>query len=1203
MKRFLLLTVLLVTTIATAQVSVGPVPDYILCDDVSNDGTELFDLTFWDATAIGNQSPATHSATYFSSQFDAVNNLNQLPMANYSNVTNPELIFIRVDDNATGNFNVTTGNLIVETLPVVNNLQTFTYCGSITATGEVQVDLYDIEPFMSNGQNNLLFTYFLSQQDADSNSNPLSTTFIHQANSPVDLFIRVQTSLNCHIVINVVAILTDCNQNSQVIDLEECEDQNNSACFDLNVNDFPALGTLSPNQYSVTYHISQVDADNNVNPLTSPYCTSTSQPIFVRVHDITTGSGDTSQSFNLFINPAPPVFSLTPIDGCDNDGDGFIDWDSSTVLAEIDATATPNIDSAFTEYYLTQQDALDRVNLIGFGANFSTTATVSQVYVRTDFFPSGCASASPLQLITDPNCFSIGNPSHLLQCADPGVQVCFDLTQHAGQIMANNNPTDFSISYHISDADANTDTSAISAPNNYCINSNQIIYFRLEENATGAYRVGSFDLFINIYTYDNTTSLILDECDVDLNGNVDFDLTVVANQLNTGNVLTYYEDITSVQNETTPITNPTIYSFAVNNQFNTVFVRETVAGDCDVIYSIQLNAQGNCNNSYLCDNALSLCDRIGQPFINIFDGSTAEAGNYYPFSSATGPRNPSWFYIPIETSGDLTIEVWQNTQPDFQGQDLDIDYALYGPFTTATGGCANGITQGNYVDHSFSVNMPEVGQINNAQAGEYYLLLTSNFSSTPGFLKVEIGAGSTATVNCDGIRMQSMLDVNLNGVVDATDVPFPLGIFDWEKNMSGNVMQVVTPQSAYTLYDSDPTNSYDLGYAVLPAYTANYSVSPATYAGQTIPAGSGVTTRDFLVTPLAAYEDVVVYIIPQQQPRPGFTYKETVVYANLGTTPVAMGQLQYTYDTQLSIVAVDDPAAVINPLTVDLNYTNLLPFEYRTMEIEMQIPVIPNINLGDVLTNTASVTPVANDITPNNNSSISSQIVIGSYDPNDKMESRGAFINPTEFGPNDYFYYTIRFENTGTASAINVRIEDTLDAQLDWDSIEMIDASHTYVMERMEDQVIWRFDNILLPDATTDPVGANGYVYFKIKPTISIEGTVIPNTAEIYFDFNPPIITNTFTSTFQTPLSIDTPQTANFSLVPNPTSGIVQVNLQNGMLDNAQVVLYDVRGRITLSRKLTNNNPQLDLTDLPAGIYIAELRNGDETYTAKVVKQ
>ncbi|MBF4985151.1 T9SS type A sorting domain-containing protein, partial [Nonlabens mediterrranea] len=903
------------------------------------------------------------------------------------------------------------------------------------------------------------------------------------------------------------------------------------------------------------------------------------------------------------VNQTPPTYTFTPLNGCDDDGDGVITWDASSVMAQIDAVAFPNVDSAFATYYFTQQGALNQTNPIGIAAQFTTDVSISQVFVRTEDFSSRCASVSALQLVQSPNCFQIGNPSHLLQCADPGVQVCFDLTQHAAQIMANNNPADFNISYHTSNADANADVSAISAPNNYCTNSSQIIYFRLEENATGAYRVGDFDLFINTYIYDNTTSLALEECDADFDGTVDFDLTAVANQLGTGAVLAYYDDPLNAENETQPITNPSLYNFSISSPFNTVFVRESVSGNCDIIYSIQLIAQGNCNNSYLCENALSLCDRIGQPFVNISDNSNAQLGNYYPFSQSAGPRNPSWFYIPIEASGDLTIEVWQNTQPDFLGQDLDIDYALYGPFTTATGGCTNGITQANYVDHSFSVNMPEIGQINNAQSGEYYLLLTSNFSNQPGFLKVEIGAGSTATVNCDGIKMQSILDVNLNGVVDATDVPFPLGIFDWEKNMNGSIMQVATPLAAYSIYDSDPANSYDLGYTVLPAYASNYTVSPATYSGQTIPAGSGVTNRDFLVTPLAAYDDVIVYIIPQQQPRPGFTYKETVVYANLGTTPVVTGQLQYTYDTQLSIVAVDDPAAIINPTTVDLNYTNLLPFEYRTMEIEMQIPVLPNINLGDLLTNTASITPVANDITPNNNTSVSSQIVIGSYDPNDKMESRGEFINPSEFGPNDYFYYTIRFENTGTASAINVRVEDTLDAQLDWDSIEMIDASHTYVMERMEDQVIWRFDNILLPDSTTDPVGANGYVYFKIKPLASTEGTVIPNTAEIYFDFNPPIITNTFTSTFQTPLSIDVPEAVEFSLVPNPTSGVVLINLQNGVLENAEIVLYDVRGRITLSRKLTNNRPQLNLTELPAGIYIAELRNGDEVYTSKVVKQ
>jgi uncharacterized repeat protein (TIGR01451 family) len=456
--------------------------------------------------------------------------------------------------------------------------------------------------------------------------------------------------------------------------------------------------------------------------------------------------------------------------------------------------------------------------------------------------------------------------------------------------------------------------------------------------------------------------------------------------------------------------------------------------------------------------------------------------------------------------------------------------------------------------------------------------------------------------NCDGIRVQSILGVNLNGIVDASDLPFLAGIYDWEKNNDGNVIQIATTEATYSIFDSNPVNMFDLGYSVLPAYAANYSVSPASYSGQTIPAGSGITTRDFLIIPLSVYEDVVVYIIPQQQPRPGFTYKERVGYANLGTTLIAAGQLQYTYDTQLSIVAVDDAAAVIGATTVDLNYTNLLPFEYRTMEIEMQIPNIPAVNLRDLLTNLAVVSPISSDLTPSNNTNTSVQIIIGSYDPNDKMESRGEFINPAEFGPNDYFFYTVRFENTGTASAINVRIEDTLDAQLDWNSIEMIDASHNYVMERIEEQVVWRFDTIMLPDATTDPVGANGYVYFKIKPLAFSEGTAIPNTAEIYFDFNPAIITNTFTSTFRTPLSNPDVEETVFSLTPNSASNQIRVNF-NHVMQEASITLYDLRGRVRLLQKLTQNQLQIDISEFKKGVYLAKFVHEDQTYTSKLIKK
>ncbi|WP_438968710.1 T9SS type A sorting domain-containing protein [Nonlabens sp.] len=1198
----ILLILLLFTAAVKAQVTAGPVPDYILCDDFSNDGIEQFDLNFWDATAIGNQDPATHTVAYFSSQFDAVNDLNALTPSNFLNTVNPQLIFIRVNDTTTGNFNITTSNLIVEALPIVNNPQVFTYCGSITATGEIQVDLFEIEPFLANGQNNLLFTYFTSQQDADTNSNPLSTTFTSLANSPIDLFIRVQTSTNCFEVINIVATLTNCNQVSQLTDLAACMDEvSNNACFDLNINTLAALGVNSINTHSVSYHSTQIDAVNNTNILPVTYCTSSNQQIFVRVEEIVTGNTDTTQSFQLTVNAVPGSYSFTPIAGCDDDGDGFIEWESSSVLNEI--TNVPNnVFNFSTEYYLSELDAQNQVNPIGFVANFVTAVNTPMVYVRTTFFPTSCASVSPLQLVEDINCLIVGNPIFLEECLQtPNTVACFDLTQNDAAILDVNNAANFTITYYTNSSDANSAINAISNATNYCVGFSQDVYARLEENATGAYQIVSFDLIVRSNQFQFDTLSDISDCDADLDGIVTFDLTDFEIQINSSNPLTYYLTSQDAQNGTNAIVTPTSIDVPTANGFDQVFILETIPGSCNVIYNGTLRSQVNCNNAYTCDQAQSLCERIGQPFVNVFDGSNAEQGNYYPFSSTTGPRNPTWFYIPIETSGDLTLEVYQNTQPDFMGQDLDIDFAVYGPFTNPTSQCGN-LTQADYVDHSFSVQMPEIAQISNAQSGEYYLILTSNFSSTSGFLKVELGANSTASINCDGIRMQSFLDANLNGMVDASDPSFPLGVFEWEKNSSGNVMQVATPLGSYNIYDIDATNSYDLAYNILPAYNVNYTVSPATYSGVTVPNNSGIVNKDFLVTPVAVYDDVVVYIVPQQQPRPGFTYTETVYYTNLGTSTVPVGQVVFDYDPTVSVVNVSDPNAVVTPTSVTLPYSNLAPFAIGSFDVEMQIPVIPTVSLGDILTNIATISPVATDLTPTNNTNTSAQIIIGSYDPNDKMESRGEFINPSTFTTEDYFYYTIRFENTGTASAINVRIEDTLDAQLDWNSIEMINSSHNYIMERMENQVVWRFDNIMLPDSTSDPIGANGHVYFKIKPLASSEGTVIPNTAEIYFDFNPPIITNTFRSTFRTPLSNPDVEEVVFSLTPNPASNEFTVNFSN-VIQEANLTLYDVRGRVTLSRKLTPDNLQIDISNLDQGIYLAKFTNGSKVFTSKLVKK
>lgn len=146
-------------------------------------------------------------------------------------------------------------------------------------------------------------------------------------------------------------------------------------------------------------------------------------------------------------------------------------------------------------------------------------------------------------------------------------------------------------------------------------------------------------------------------------------------------------------------------------------------------------------------------------------------------------------------------------------------------------------------------------------------------------------------------------------------------------------------------------------------------------------------------------------------------------------------------------------------------------------------------------------------------------------DPNDKL------VTPNRKDPDksnytlrdEFLYYTVRFQNTGTDTAFTVVIKDQLSSDLDWTSFQPISSSHAMVTELNESgEVSFTFNNILLPDDKVDEPGSHGFALYKIKPNPSIEdfGTV-DNTAGIFFDFNKPIITNTVTNTIVTSIDAD----------------------------------------------------------------------------------
>ena len=121
--------------------------------------------------------------------------------------------------------------------------------------------------------------------------------------------------------------------------------------------------------------------------------------------------------------------------------------------------------------------------------------------------------------------------------------------------------------------------------------------------------------------------------------------------------------------------------------------------------------------------------------------------------------------------------------------------------------------------------------------------------------------------------------------------------------------------------------------------------------------------------------------------------------------------------------------------------------------------------------------------------------VVNSYDPNMK-EVYPVNVLP---GYDDWFTYTIHFQNTGNAPAFNIRLRDTLDANLDINTFEVRGYSHPAIVSINGNILTVRFNNIMLPDSTTDYEGSMGYFQYRIKPLPNLPlGTQIENTAYIF---------------------------------------------------------------------------------------------------------
>lgn len=358
-----------------------------------------------------------------------------------------------------------------------------------------------------------------------------------------------------------------------------------------------------------------------------------------------------------------------------------------------------------------------------------------------------------------------------------------------------------------------------------------------------------------------------------------------------------------------------------------------------------------------------------------------------------------------------------------------------------------------------------------------------------------------------------------------------------------------------------------------------------------------------------ACDDISVNLLSYwSAPRPGFTYRNMLIIKNNGESTVSSGTVEFTNDALVTysgatgLNAGNTITPTANGFTLD--FIDLLPGESETININLLVSV--SADLGEIVTNLAEYTTSTNDVVVENNTSTLSEIIIGSYDPNDIVESHGPEIVHASFTEDDYLYYTIRFQNVGTASAINVTIDNSLDDKLDKTTFQMLSASHSYGFERDFDNLTWQFSNINLPDETADEPNSHGYVYYRIKPLAGYSvGDIVPNTAGIVFDFNAPVITNTFDTEFVDVLGIDDYSlNTQFLLTPNPSKEVVNLKFKSEQ-SNVDVAIFDLQGKMILTDNVQQTlSIQLNISSLESGIYFVKVNdhNGQSGFK-KLIKE
>jgi uncharacterized repeat protein (TIGR01451 family) len=537
-------------------------------------------------------------------------------------------------------------------------------------------------------------------------------------------------------------------------------------------------------------------------------------------------------------------------------------------------------------------------------------------------------------------------------------------------------------------------------------------------------------------------------------------------------------------------------------------------------------------------------------------------------SCSNGANGSISIFVPAEANG------WSTGIRLYRENGLLVPWAGTTGTVPFNGGnfLANGLTAGTY----HIVNVVDWGN-ENALLNTVFLGIDEACRDTLTVVVPDLG------FTCGTLTGRAFIDANENCTQNGG-----------EPNLQGTIIEV-EPGPFYALTNSSGQYSMNLPYGtytvntVNPLYQEHCGVSTSPFS---LSAVQPALTRNLPDTSLVGLD--VSVMAGSGAARPGFEVAYAIDLKNLTGVLSGVASVTMTFDPNLTYLSsIPSPASVVGN-TITWNTPSLAPFQFRSFRPRFQVP--PDITLlGTVLTSTITGSVANPEADLSNNTYEHEVIVTGAYDPNDKLAQTSSRTSTSSYfiADDEWIDYTIRFQNTGTDTAFFVVITDTLPPNLDPGTFQAGVGSHNHSVQLLGQGILrWSFPNIMLPDSNINEPLSHGFVTFRIRPRLPLlPGDEIENIANIYFDYNPPVITEPSVLVATTGTGVaDTGTGHVLHIFPNPADQLLTIVLPDAS-GPLWIEVHALDGRLVTAERAQGSTHSLSLEHLTMGAYIIQVRD------------